>query len=232
MTTIPEKFTIKDWDESDRPREKLCRLGASNLSNADLFAILIGSGSLNDSAIGLMQRILNSVENDLIKLHQLPLEHLLKFNGIGMAKAVKVKAAPELSKRMNQRNEQKTLVLNHSKVVYECLQYELAELEHEEFWVLYLNQSSKLLEKHRLSQGGITQTSVDIRLALKRAFEVGATALILAHNHPSGNLKPSQSDKDITHKFPAAAKLVDLSVLDHLIISEKGYFSFADEDLM
>ena len=149
-----------------------------------------------------------------------------------MAKAVKVKAALELSKRMNQRNEQKTLVLNHSKVVYECLQYELAELEHEEFWVLYLNQSSKLLEKHRLSQGGITQTSVDIRLALKRAVEVGATALILAHNHPSGNLKPSQSDKDITHKFSAAAKLVDLSVLDHLIISEKGYFSFADEDLM
>ena len=226
------KITIKNWDESDRPREKLSRLGASYLSNSELVALLIGSGNLNETAMGLAQRILKSVDHDLNKLHQLPLEILLKFNGIGLAKAVKIKAGLELSKRMIQKKDQKGVVMNHSKIVFEHLQYDLAALDHEEFWVIYLNQSSKFIEKFKLSQGGISQTTVDIRLALKRAFEVGATAIILAHNHPSGNLKPSQSDKNLTQKFCEAAKLVDLSVLDHLILSEKGYFSFADEELM
>jgi DNA repair protein RadC len=202
------------------------------LSNAELIAILIGSGSPKESAVDLMKRVLQSVDNNLLKLHKMPLEHLVKFNGIGMAKAVIIKAALELSKRLGQHQKDKSPVLNYSKLVYEQIRHELALLDHEEFWVLYLNQSSKLLEKFRLSQGGITQTVVDIRLALKRAFEVGATALILVHNHPSGNLKPSGHDKELTQKFKEAASYVDLRVLDHLIVSEKGYFSFADEEII
>jgi DNA repair protein RadC len=202
------------------------------LSNAELIAILIGSGSPKESAVDLMKRVLQSVDNNLLKLHKMPLEYLVKFNGIGMAKAVKIKAALELSKRLGQHQKDKSPVLNYSKLVYEQIRHELALLDHEEFWVLYLNQSSKLLEKFRLSQGGITQTVVDIRLALKRAFEVGATALILVHNHPSGNLKSSGHDKELTQKFKKAASYVDLRVLDHLIVSEKGYFSFADEEII
>jgi DNA repair protein RadC len=232
MSQPSKKITIKDWDVSDRPREKLHQHGASYLSNAELIAILIGSGSPKESAVDLMKRVLQSVDNNLLKLHKMPLEHLVKFNGIGMAKAVIIKAALELSKRLGQHQKDKSPVLNYSKLVYEQIRHELALLDHEEFWVLYLNQSSKLLEKFRLSQGGITQTVVDIRLALKRAFEVGATALILVHNHPSGNLKSSGHDKELTQKFKKAASYVDLRVLDHLIVSEKGYFSFADEEII
>jgi len=232
MSQPSKKITIKDWDVSDRPREKLHQHGASYLSNAELIAILIGSGSPKESAVDLMKRVLQSVDNNLLKLHKMPLEHLVKFNGIGMAKADIIKAALELSKRLGQHQKDKSPVLNYSKLVYEQIRHELALLDHEEFWVLYLNQSSKLLEKFRLSQGGITQTVVDIRLALKRAFEVGATALILVHNHPSGNLKPSGHDKELTKKFKKAASYVDLRVLDHLIVSEKGYFSFADEEII
>ena len=232
MSQPSKKITIKDWDVSDRPREKLHQHGASYLSNAELIAILIGSGSPKESAVDLMKRVLQSVDNNLLKLHKMPLEHLVKFNCIGMAKAVIIKAALELSKRLGQHQKDKSPVLNYSKLVYEQIRHELALLDHEEFWVLYLNQSSKLLEKFRLSQGGITQTVVDIRLALKRAFEVGATALILVHNHPSGNLKPSRHNKELTQKFKKAASYVDLRVLDHLIVSEKGYFSFADEEII
>lgn len=232
MSQPSKKITIKDWDVSDRPREKLHQHGASYLSNAELIAILIGSGSPKESAVDLMKRVLQSVDNNLLKLHKMPLEYLVKFNGIGMAKAVIIKAALELSKRLGQHQKDKSPVLNYSKLVYEQIRHELALLDHEEFWVLYLNQSSKLLEKFRLSQGGITQTVVDIRLALKRAFEVGATALILVHNHPSGNLKPSGHDKELTQKFKKEASYVDMRVLDNLIVSEKGYFSFADEEII
>lgn len=232
MSQPSKKITIKDWDVSDRPREKLHQHGASYLSNAELIAILIGSGSPKESAVDLMKRVLQSVDNNLLKLHKMPLEHLIKFNGIGMAKAVKIKATLELSKRLGQHQKDKSPVLNYSKLVYEQIRYELALLDYEEFWVLYLNKSSKLFEKFRLSQGGITRTVVDIRLALKHAFEVGATALILVHNHPSGNLKPSRHNKELTQKFKKAASYVDLRALDHLIVSEKGYFSFADEEII
>ncbi len=232
MPKPPTKITIKDWDKSDRPREKLHLQGALYLSNAELIAILIGSGSSKESAVDLMKRILNSVSNDLHKLNQIPLERLTQFNGIGMAKAIKIKAALELSRRLSMQKQDKSPILNHSKIVFDHIRYEIATLGHEEFWVLYLNQSSKLLEKFCLSKGGITQTVVDIRLAFKRAFELGATSLILVHNHPSGNLIPSEQDKELTQKFKRAAKYVDLSVLDHLIVSEKGYFSFADEQII
>jgi DNA repair protein RadC len=232
MSKATHKITIKDWDPADRPREKLLHQGASYLSNVELIAILIGSGSVKESAVSLIKRILKSADNDLFKLQQLPLQTLVKFNGIGLVKAIKIKAALELGKRMNQKKKEKVIVLNDSRKVYESIVYDLSALDHEQFWILYLNQSSKLIEKYRLSQGGITQTVVDIRLALKRAIEVGATALILIHNHPSGNLNPSPQDKELTQKFKKAAAYVDLVVLDHLIVSEKGYFSFADQEII
>ena len=232
MPLKKKSFTIKDWDVSDRPREKLKSQGASYLSNAELFAVLIGSGSSSESAVGLMKRILLSINNDLQKFEQLPIERLVEFKGIGEVKAIKLKAVVELSKRFQKKQPDKTTVLNSSKIVYESIYMDLDTLPHEEFWILYLNQSNRLLEKYRLSKGGITQTTVDLRLAFKRAFEVGATGLILAHNHPSGGLTPSSSDEQITRKFKLAAASVDLRILDHLIVSKKGYFSFADEGLL
>ena len=179
-----------------------------------------------------MKRILASVENSIQQLQQLPLEHLIKFRGIGKVKAVKIKAALELSRRLAEQKSDPPIVLTQSKLVYEQMRYELALLRHEEFWVLYLNQSSKLLEKFRLSQGGITATVVDIRLALKRAFELGATALIIVHNHSSGNLTPSTDDRQLTSQFKQATSYVQLNLLNHIIISEKGYFSFADHEML
>ena len=218
MPLKKKSFTIKDWDVSDRPREKLKSQGASYLSNAELFAVLIGSGSSSESAVGLMKRILLSINNDLQKFEQLPIERLVEFKGIGEVKAIKLKAVVELSKRFQKQQPDKTTVLNSSKIVYESIYMDLDTLPHEEFWILYLNQSNRLLEKYRLSKGGITQTTVDLRLAFKRAFEVGATGLILAHNHPSGGLTPSSSDEQITRKFKLAAASVDLRILDHLIV--------------
>ena len=232
MPLKKKSFTIKDWDVSDRPREKLKSQGASYLSNAELLAVLIGSGSSSESAVGLMKRILLSINNDLQKFDQLPIERLVEFKGIGEVKAIKLKAVVELSKRFQKQQPDKTTVLNSSKIVYESIYMDLDTLPHEEFWILYLNQSNRLLEKYRLSKGGITQTTVDLRLAFKRAFEVGATGLILAHNHPSGGLTPSSSDEQITRKFKLAAASVDLRILDHIIVSKKGYFSFADEGLL
>jgi DNA repair protein RadC len=191
------------------------------LSNSELFAILIGSGTPDESAVGLMQRILSSVDNDLNKFQRLSLERLMKFKDIGEAKAIKLKAAIELNKRVQQSSYKKDIILITSKKVNDIISADLSGLPHEEFWVLYLNQSSRLIEKYRLSKGGISQIVVDIRLAFKRTFEVGATALI-----------PSSSDKEITRKFKTAATQVDLRILDHIIVSEKAYFSFADEDLL
>ena len=175
----------------DLPREKLYQQGASFLSNAELLALLIGSGSLKESAVDLTKHVLNSVANDLHKLHRVSLERLIEFNGIGVAKAVKIKAAMELNRRLIHQKQDKAPLLNSSKLFYQQIRYQISSLGHEEFWILYLNQASKLLEKYCRSKGGITQTVGDIRLALKRAFELNATTLILVHNHPSGSLIPS-----------------------------------------
>lgn len=227
MSSKPKNLSIKEWDALDRPREKLKTHGGRALSTSELFAILIGSGSQNESAVSLMQRILSSIDNDLKKFQQIPLERLMAFKGIGEAKAIM-----ELNKRAQQISTKKDIYLNSSKSVYTLVSSDLVMLAYEEFWVLYLSQSNKLIEKYCLCKGGITETVVDIRLAFKRAFEVGATALILVHNHPSGAFHPSHSDKQITQKFKTAATHVDLQIIDHLIVSEKGYFSFADEELL
>ena len=227
-----KKLSIKDWDPSDRPREKFKQFGSTFLTNAELLALLIGNGSRDFNAVQLMQYVLNINDNDLNKLQQQSLEQLIQFKGIGTVKAIKIKAVFELCKRIQYNEIKSKTVIKDSHSAYKLLAPVIQNLPHEEFWIIYLNHSSRLIEKYQLSRGGITQTSVDLRLAFKRAFEIRSTALILAHNHPSGALYPSDNDIQLTQKFKIAAKQMDLKVLDHLIISEKGYFSFADQGLL
>lgn len=223
-----QSFSIKQWSEDDRPREKLLAKGKAALSDAELVAILIGSGNRSESAVDLSKRVLASVENNLNALAKLSVNNLMEFKGIGEAKAISIITALELGRR---RRLEEALVqpkMNSSKVVFEIMQPILGDLQHEEFWVLYLNNSNAIIDKMQLSKGGITGTLVDTRLLFKKAMELTTTAIILAHNHPSGTLKPSKADKDLTSKIKQAGVTLDIKVLDHLIITEKAYFSFAD----
>ncbi len=225
-------FSIKDWADDDKPREKLVQKGRSVLSDAELIAILIGSGSRDESAVDLSKRILAATENSLNELGKLTIKQLMEFKGIGEAKAVTIAAALEIGRRRRGGPAQKVSKINSSAGVFELLQPILGELPHEEFWIVYLNNSNKILHKEQLSKGGITGTLVDVRLVLKQALAYGAVGLILAHNHPSGTLKPSSADKQITSKLKTAATALDIKILDHLIITEKAYFSFADEQML
>lgn len=225
-------FTIKNWSEEDRPREKLLQKGKSSLSNAELIAILIGSGSRNESAVALSKRILAAADLNLNELGKLSTTDLIEFKGIGEAKAVTIVAALELGRRRRGTEIIEKKKISSSNSVFEVMQPIIGELPHEEFWIIYLNNSNKILQKTLLSKGGITGTLVDIRLVLKTALKLGAVGLILIHNHPSGALKPSQADKQITHKLKKAGESLDIKVLDHVIITEKAYFSFADESLL
>jgi len=227
-----QAFSIKNWSEDDRPREKLRAKGRSALSDAELIAILIGSGNRNESAVGLSKRILASVENNLSELGKASIQDLMKFKGIGEAKAISIAAALELGRRRSGGEALSRKRITSSKSIYEYMHPIVGDLPHEEFWVIYLNNSNKVLDKLQLSKGGMTGTLVDTRIALKRALEVGAVALALVHNHPSGNLRPSQADKQVTQKLSVAAQSLDLRVLDHVIIAENGYFSFADEHIL
>lgn len=225
-------FSIKNWSQDDRPREKLRDKGKSVLSDAELLAILIGSGNRRESAVDLSKRIMSSVNNNLSPLGKLSIKQLMEFKGVGEAKAITIVAALELGRR---RRMEEALVISKiasSKNVFDYMQPVIGELPHEEFWILYLNNSNHILLKQQLSKGGITGTLVDIRLVLKQALELNAVAIILAHNHPSGTLKPSDADKKLTQKLKKAAESLDIKVLDHLIITEKAYFSFADENLL
>lgn len=223
---------INQWSDDDKPREKLVQKGKSVLSDAELIAILIGSGSRNESAVELSKRILASVNNNLNELGKLSIKQIKRFKGIGEAKAVTIAAAMEIGRRRRGETAQKIIKIQSSKSVFELLQPIIGELEHEEFWIVYLNNSNKVLHRSQLSKGGITGTLVDVRLVMKQALEIGAIALILAHNHPSGGLKPSVADKHITQKLIKAAEALDIKVLDHLIITQKEYFSFADEGVL
>ena len=232
MTEKASHFTIRQWSIDDRPREKMQLKGAQQLSNAELSALLIGSGHPGESAVHLMQRLLSSVDNNILALHEMALEKMMEWKGIGLAKAVKIKAALELGKRIHLSEPLKQLQCDSSAKAYELFQPVLSFLSHEEFWVAYLNRQNKVITRYCLSKGGISSTTVDIRLLLKKALEVGATALLLAHNHPSGNLQPSNADKTLTQKINLAVKAIDIQLLDHLIVSENGYFSFADENIL
>ncbi len=232
MSEKPTSFSIKNWSQNDQPREKLRDKGKAILSDAELVAILIGSGNREESAVALCKRILASVDNNLNALGKLSIQQLMEFKGIGEAKAISITAALELGRRRRLEDPLQLDKITSSRSVYDIMQPILGELPHEEFWILYLNNSNKVIHKSQLSKGGITGTLVDVRLVLKNALEVGATALILCHNHPSGTLKPSQADKDITQKLKTAAQSLDIKVLDHLIVTEKAYFSFADEEIL
>ena len=225
-------FSIKNWSQDDQPREKLLYKGKSTLSDAELVAILIGSGNRSESAVDLCKRILASVDNNLSELGKLSTIQLMEFSGIGEAKAVTIAAALELGRRRRGEEALEKKKIISSESVFELMQPIIGELEHEEFWIVYLNNSNKVILKNQLSKGGITGTLVDVRLVLKNALEVGATGLILAHNHPSGTLKPSKADKQITSKLQIAAESLDIKVLDHLIVTENAYFSFADEAIL
>jgi len=225
-------FTIKNWALNDRPREKLLQKGKLALSDAELIAILIGSGNTEESAVDLSKRILFETKNNLNLLGKLSAQQLMSYKGIGEAKAISIIAAMELGRRRRTEDAVEQLKITSSSTVFELLQPIIGELPHEEFWILYLNNSNKIIEKLPISKGGITGTLVDVRITLKKALELGATSLILAHNHPSGNLNPSEADKQITNKLKIAAESIDIKVLDHLIVTEKSYFSFADEGLI
>jgi DNA repair protein RadC len=225
-------FSIKNWNEDDRPREKLLLKGRIALSDAELIAILISSGSRNESAVSLSQRILASVGNNLTELGLLSIPQLMEFKGIGEAKAISIAAAMELGRRRRTGEALERKKITSSNSVFEYIQPIIGELPHEEFWVLYLNNSNKIIKSAQLSKGGITGTVVDVRLAFKEALQLGAVGIILAHNHPSGTLKPSQADIQLTKKLKIAGESLDIKVLDHLIITEKAYFSFADENML
>jgi len=224
-------FSIKHWSEDDKPREKLMLKGKSVLSDAELIAILIGSGSRNESAVDLSKRILASVDHNLNALGKLTIAQLTNFKGIGEAKAISIIAATELGRRRKSEEVVELQKITSSKAVYEVMQPIIGELPHEEFWVLFLNNSNKILFKTQLSKGGMTGTVVDTRIVFKIALEQNATSIILTHNHPSGKLQPSEADIQITKKIKSAGQQLDIPVLDHIIITETGYYSFADEGI-
>jgi DNA repair protein RadC len=228
---MEQNFSIKHWSEDDKPREKLMLKGKSVLSDAELIAILIGSGSRNESAVSLSKRILLSVNNNLNALGKLSLKQLMEFKGVGEAKAVTIAAALELGRRRRTAELPDFFKITSSKAVFEIMQPLIGDLLHEEFWVLYLNNANKVIHKAQLSKGGITGTIVDVRLIFKLALEHNATAIILSHNHPSGKLVASDADREITKKLTFAGEQLDIKVLDHIIITEKGYLSFQDEGI-
>jgi len=232
MYNTKDSFSIKCWNEDDRPREKLVKKGKTAVSDAELIAILLGSGSRDESAVSLAKRILARAENNLNALGKLSVKDLCKFKGVGEVKAINIIAALELGNRRRAQQALELRKITSSVSVFELMQPLIGQLDHEEFWVIYLNNSNKVIQTKQLSKGGITGTLVDIRIAFRQALELGAVAIIMAHNHPSGTLKPSESDIKLTAKIKKAGESLDISILDHLIITEKAYFSFADEQML
>lgn len=227
-----KKLSIKEWAVEDRPREKLLLKGNRSLSDAELLAILIGSGNSTESAVELSRRILASVNNNLNELSKKQIAELLKFNGIGEAKAVNIIAALELGRRRKEQSATEKITISQSGDAAALFHPLLEDLSHEEFWVLLLNRSNKVIDKFMVSQGGISCTVIDVRIILKTAIEKLASGMILCHNHPSGNLSPSDADKKITKKIKDAATIMEITVLDHVIIAHDQYLSFADEGLI
>lgn len=227
-----KKLTIKNWALDDRPREKLLEKGKISLSDAELLAILIGSGNREESAVALSKRILQHANSNLNQLAKLSVAELMKFKGIGEAKAISIITALEVGKRRHFQERYKMPKITSSKDVFNIMNPIIADLQHEEFWVLYLNNANKVLVKTQLSKGGLTATLVDVRVLFKQALELYAVGIIVCHNHPSGKLKPSTSDIQLTKKIQEAGDTLDIKILDHLIITEKTYFSFADEGIL
>jgi len=224
--------TIKNWSVEDRPREKLLKSGVQSLSNAELLALLIGSGTKENNAVDLARNVLASVKNNLYDLGKLKTEELVKVRGIGMARAITLQAALELGTRRNSSYGEEKVMIRNSESAFELLYPIIGELEHEEFWIIILNRAHKVLKTEKISQGGLTGTVIDTRMILKHALDKRATSIIISHNHPSGNKTPSEADINITKKIKAAAGIMDITVLDHIIVAGRTYFSFADDGLM
>ncbi|OFY20135.1 MAG: hypothetical protein A2W98_12375 [Bacteroidetes bacterium GWF2_33_38] len=227
-----EKLSIKYWSNDDKPREKLLEKGIGSLSNAELIAILIGSGSKNESAVDLAKNILSSSQNDLNQLGKYSVADLKKHKGVGDAKAVTIIAALELGRRRKIADIVEKQKISGSKDAFEIFKAILGDLPYEEFWILLLNRSNKIIEKIKISQGGISGTVIDTRVIMKYAIEGSASSLILCHNHPSGNISPSENDKQVTDKIKKAADIFDIKILDHIIVTDSNYYSFADEGLI
>lgn len=223
---------ITDWAVEDRPREKLIQKGTSSLSDAELLAILISSGTKDKSAVDLGRELLALANNNLNTLGKLSITDLKKLHGIGTARAVTIAAALELGRRRKLAESPDVIQIKCSKDVADIFQPILSDLTHEEFWILFLNRSNKVINQMKLSQGGVSGTVTDVRLVMKKAIEYLASGIIVCHNHPSGNLNPSESDSKITQKIKEAGNLMDIQLLDHLIISDKDYYSFADNGLL
>ncbi len=232
MSDQYKKLPISQWAEDDRPREKLMLKGKGQLSKAELIAILIGSGNTEESAVQLAQKILNSINNNLAELSNLSLSDLKKFKGIGEAKAISIIAALELGKRRLSEDVLVRKKIKSSEDAFHILYAELSDKQYEEFWVLMLDRANQVIRKVNISEGGMAGTVADPKKIFKMALDLNASSLILSHNHPSNNLKPSQNDIDLTKKLRSAGKLLDIEVLDHLIFGNDTYYSFADENMI
>jgi DNA repair protein RadC len=229
---ITVKATIKSMSDSDRPREKMLEKGKNAVSDAELIALLIGSGSHEANAIQLASQILASVNDNLSELGKRSLQELQQFKGIGVAKAITIAAAVELGRRRQFADLRQHTSITSSRDVYDVLLPRLLDLRHEEFWILLLNRANHIIGKHQISIGGVSKTVVDAKTVFQPAVEALASGIILCHNHPSGHLKPSQSDLDLTRQLKRAGQYLEIAVLDHLIIGMTGFFSFKDHDLL
>lgn len=225
-------LNIKSLAEDDRPREKLISMGRHSMSDAELLAIILGSGNKTETAVQLAQRMLFENQNNINQLAKLSLNDLKKYKGVGIVKAINIAATFELGRRRTDSETIERIKITSSKSAYQILQKRLSDLPHEEFWILILNRANQVIKEEYLSKGGISGTVVDIRLICKSAIESNASGIVIAHNHPSGQLIPSEQDKAITKKLKEALKLFEISLLDHLIIGDQNYFSFADNGLM
>lgn len=232
MQEVKNRISIKDWSKDDRPREKLILKGTEALSDSELIAILLSSGNKRQTAVELARDILKSCDNKLNVLGKKTYKDLMKFNGIGEAKAISVVAALELGKRRKLEEFAQSRRLSSSKDVFNFFQPLLADLSHEEFWIALLNNSNTVIDIVNTSKGGTTSTIFDIKIICREAITNLAQGLILVHNHPSGNLKPSEHDINLTNKINEAVKLFDIKVLDHVIITERDYYSFADNGML
>jgi len=232
MKPYQDKISIKAWAEEDRPREKLSMQGRRALTDAELIAILIGSGSRTETAVELSKRILHHYDNDLNRLAKASIQELSNFRGIGEAKAISIIAALEIGRRRDDTEVKAVESILSSKDAYNLMRRHLVDLNHEEFWIILLGRASKVLGKELISKGGLSGTVADPKIIFHIALQQQASGIILIHNHPSGNLKPSQLDISLTKKLSEAGRMLEIQILDHLIIGDTGYYSFGDESLL
>lgn len=229
-----ELVPVRYWAEEDRPREKMINKGKAALTDAELLAILMNTGTRKETVVGLSKKVLESVGNDLSSLSRLSIQDLMRFNGIGEAKAITIAAALELGRRRRDADAREKVTVKSSRDAFEYIASSLNDKPHEEFWILTLNRANKVTGKHKVSEGGLTGTVADQRIIFKKALDEMACGMVLAHNHPSGMLKPSQADIQLTKRMVEAGKILDISIMDHLILSGSGtqYYSFADEGML